>query len=127
VAARTVNAQKHLALALHIYAHEHQGQLPTTFEELKPLLGDVLDPEGTVTGVPLDLLEFHVHGRDVRISEPGLILLREKQARRLPDGTWERIYSLADGSVHRIKRSDGDFSEFEQARTGTPANAPKRP
>jgi RNA polymerase sigma factor (sigma-70 family) len=123
----TVNAQKHLSLALHAYANEHQGQLPTTFEDLKPLLGGALDPDGTVVGIPLDLFEFHIHGRDVRISEPGLILLREKQARRLPDGAWERTYTLAGGSVRRIKRPDGNFSEFEQAGTGTPANAPKQP
>lgn len=127
VAVQTVNAQKHLGLALQVYAIEHQGQLPTSIEELKPILGDVLDPDGMVSGVPLDLFEFHVHGRAVGLSEPEKILLREKQARRLPDGTWERIYSLADGSVHRVKRPDGDFSEFEKARTGTQDNAPKRP
>ena len=127
VAIRTVNAQKHLSLALQVYANEHHGQLPSTLEELMPLLGDVLDREGAVAGVPLELFEFHVHARDVRLSEPGMILLREKQARQLPDGTWERIYSLADGSVHRIQRPDGDFSGFEQARTATPANAPRRP
>ena len=127
VAIRTVNAQKHLSLALQVYANEHQGRFPTTFEELMPLLGDVIDREGAVAGVPLELFEFHVHARDVRLSEPGMILLREKQARQLPDGTWERIYSLADGSVHRIQRPDGNFSEFEQARTATPANAPRRP
>ena len=127
VAVRTVNAQKHVGMALQVYATEHGGQLPSTFEELKPILGDALDPEGTVKGIPLELFEFHIHGSDVRVLEPGMILLREKQARKLPDGTWERIYSLADGSVHRIKRPDGDFSEFEKARTATTENAPKRP
>ncbi len=122
---RIVNAQKHLALAAHIYSNEHQERLPTTFEELKPLLGDALNPDGTVTGVSLDLLEFHPHERNIQRFEPQLILLREKQARRLPDGTWERIYGLCDGSVQRINRADGDFSEFELAGTATAANAPK--
>lgn len=92
---------------------------------MKPLLGDVLDENGEVNGVPLDLFEFHPHEREIGLSEPGLTLLREKQARRLPDGTWERIYSLADGSVQRINRANGDFSDFERGRTATPANAPR--
>jgi hypothetical protein len=125
VALRTIHAQKHLALALHVHAAEHQGRLPTRVEELKLLLGDVLDQNGEVNGVSLDLFEFHPHEREIGLSEPGLILLREKQARRLPDGTWERIYSLADGSVQRISRANGDFSDFEMGRTATQANAPR--
>lgn len=125
VATRTVNAQKHLALAAHVYSMEHQDRLPTTFEELKPLLGEALSPDGTVAGVSFDLLEFQPHERDIYGFEPRLILLRERNARQLPDGTWERIYSLADGSVHRKKRSNGDFGDFEREGTGTLGNAPK--
>lgn len=125
VATRTVNAQKHLALAAHVYSMEHQDRLPTTFEELKPLLGEALNPDGTVAGVSFDLLEFQPHERDIYRFETRLILLRERNARQLPDGTWERIYSLSDGSVHRIKHSNGDFGDFEREGTGTLGNAPK--
>jgi RNA polymerase sigma factor (sigma-70 family) len=125
VATRTVNAQKHLALAAHLYSRDHQERLPTTFEELKPLLGDALNLDGTVAGVSFDLLEFQPHERDIYRFETSLILLRERNARQLPDGTWERIYSLADGSVHRFKGASGDFSDFEREGTGTLGNAPK--
>jgi RNA polymerase sigma factor (sigma-70 family) len=132
VATRTVNAQKHLALAAKVYSIQHQDRLPTTFEELKPflgealnILGEALSPDGTVAGVSFDPLEFQPHERDIYGFEPRLILLRERNARQLPDGTWERIYSLADGSVHRKKRSNGDFSDFEREGTGTLGNAPK--
>lgn len=45
--------------------------------------------------------------------------------RRLPDGTWECIYCLIDGSAHRVNRAHGNFSDFELERTATAANAPK--
>jgi hypothetical protein len=78
-------------------------------------------------GVPADLFEFFPQERMISEGEPQMILFREKSARRLPDGAWERVYCMADGSVQWIHRDDGDFSEFEQAGTATPANAPKRP
>ncbi len=110
VAVRTVNAQKHLGLALHVDAIAHQGQLPTSIEELKPILGDVLDPDGMVTGVPLELFEFHVHGRAVGISEPEKILLREKQARRhlgtnlQPGGRFRAPHQTARRGLQRVRK-----------------------
>jgi hypothetical protein len=117
-------AQRHLALAVRMYFGDHQQRLPTKLEELHAYLKDTLGTDGTVKGVSLDLLEFHDHEREVAGFEPRLILMRERHARRLPDGTWERIYSLMDGSVQRVKRANGDFSDFELAGTATVANAP---
>ncbi len=45
----------------------------------------------------------------------------------MPDGTWERIYTYADGSVQTVANPDGDFSQIEREGTGTAANAPKKP
>ena len=56
---------------------------------------------------------FPLHERLVSESEEQMILFREKVPRRLADGTWECIYCLIDGSVHRINRAHGNFSDFE--------------
>jgi hypothetical protein len=45
----------------------------------------------------------------------------------MPDGTWQRIYCLADGSVQVRNGPTDDFSAFEREGTGTAANAPRRP
>jgi len=34
-----------------------------------------------------------------------------------PNGTWNRIYILADGSVQTVSSETGDFSEFERKHT----------
>lgn len=123
---RIVNAMKSLGLAARVFATENADRFPTRFEDMKNEMG--LTSEGNFPGgVPADLFEFFPQERMISEGEPQMILFREKSARRLPDGAWERVYCMADGSVQWIHRDDGDFSEFEQAGTATPANAPKRP
>ncbi len=123
---RIINALKNLGLAARIFSTDHQDRLPTTFEEMKTELSGVVAADGTLPGgVSLDLLEYHPHDRTVSEFEPQMILFREKAPRRLPNGTWERIYCLCDGSVHRVNRASGDFSDFELEGTATAANAPK--
>ena len=123
---KVINAMKNLGLAARIFATDNADRFPTTFEDMKIEMG--LTPEGNLPGgIPAELFEFFPHERIISEVEPQMILFREKAARHLPDGTWERVYCLADGSVQRISRADGNFDEFEREGTGTPANAPKRP
>jgi hypothetical protein len=125
---KIIKTMKNLGLAARIFSTDHEDRLPTTLGEIKGEVDSLAAAEGTwPDGVPLELFEFFPHERLVSAREPQLILFHEKSARRLPNGTWERIYCLTDGSVQRINRPDGDFSEFELARTATRANAPKRP
>lgn len=125
---KIIKTMKNLGLAARIFSTDHEDRLPTTLDEIKGEVDSLAAAEGTwPNGVPLELFEFFPHERLVSAREPQLILFHEKSARRLPNGTWERIYCLTDGSVLRINRPDGDFREFELARTATRANAPKRP
>jgi RNA polymerase sigma factor (sigma-70 family) len=124
---KMIVAMKNLGLAVRIFSTDHQNQLPSTFEEMKTEI-EGLSPDGNLPGgVPLELFEFFLHQRAISQSEPQMILFQEKRPRRLPNGTWECIYCLIDGSVLRINRPEGDFSEFELPRTATPANAPGKP
>jgi len=129
--ARIVNALKQLGLAAISFAYcrpdQKRGLFPTSFEQMSKEVESLArsGPDGTVGGVSLELLEFHPHERTVDPSERQMILIREKAPRHLPNGTWERIYCLFDGSVQRINRDNGDFDDFELERTATAANAPQ--
>ena len=120
-----VNALKNLGLAARIFSTDHADRLPTTFDEMRNEMG--LAADGTFPGgISPDLFEFFSHERPISEREPQLILFREKVARRLPDGNWERSYCLTDGSVQRLHNDHGDFSQYEQVGTATLANAPKQ-
>lgn len=110
--------------AARIFSVDNQYRLPTSFDEFRaeiPLAAD-----GTLPGgIGLDQFEFFPHDRAISEAEANLIFFREKAARQLPDGTWERNYCLLDGSVQTLKNSTGDFSAFEAERKGTATNAPQ--
>ncbi len=128
-ATKIVDAMKKLGVAARIFATDNQDRLPTTFEEFESVLAGFPSADDILRGGVLrELLEFFPdHERAISEAEPQMILFHEKRPRRLPNGTWERIYCLTDGSVLRINRPEGDFSEFELPRTATPANAPEKP
>ena len=120
------NAMKYMGLAARVYSSEHKGAFPTTFEEIREELP--LNAEGKINGgISTNQFEFFSHDRLISEEDSALILFQEKSPRRLPDGTWERIYCLADGSVQLIPSPQPDFGEFERTRKGTAANAPKKP
>jgi hypothetical protein len=49
-----------------------------------------------------------------------MVELRERLARQAPDGTWQRIYGFADGSVQTATSYDGNFDAWEKANTYSP-------
>lgn len=124
---QVIDALKHVGLAAHVFSMDNQDRrLPTSFDEFRNEIE--LAEDGTFPGgIGLDQFEFFPHERAISMGEPTLILFREKAARQLPDGTWERNYCLLDGSVQTLTNTDGDFSAFESGRKGTAANAPKGP
>jgi hypothetical protein len=54
------------------------------------------------------------------MDHPQMVELRERMARQAPDGTWSRIYGLADGSVHIATSYDGNFEAWEKVNTEMP-------
>lgn len=125
---KIVNAMKYMGLAAKMYSVDHKGTFPKTFDEMRTELSGDMDTDGNFKGgVSLHQFEFHPHERTISEEEPTMILFQEKSPRRLPDGTWQRIYCLADGSVQTKTLSQPDFSEFEREGKGAAANAPKKP
>jgi len=110
---KTVEAMKHLGLAARIFATDHQDKFPASFEDMKNELGEKLWGNQS-----LDQFEFMPHERVINETEPDLILFREKEPRRLPDGTWTRAYTMADGSVQQRASDTPDFSAWERDHIG---------
>ena len=124
--ASVVDTGMDLVLAARTYSVDHKGRLPTTFDELRNETN--LRPDGPLNGrVSLELFEFFPHERVISDAEEMMILFREKAARQLPDGTWQRVYGFVGGGVAAPRSETGDFKDFEREGTGTAANAPKKP
>jgi len=49
-----------------------------------------------------------------------MTVFRERLARQAPDGTWQRAYGFADGSVQIATSYDGNFDAWEKANTYIP-------
>jgi hypothetical protein len=49
-----------------------------------------------------------------------MLMLRELTPRQAPDGTWERVYGLADGSVQTISGNERNFVDYEKQHSPPP-------
>lgn len=110
---KTINYMKHLGLAARIHANDNQHHFPNSFEQISKILGDSLP-----AGLSMDRFEFYPQLRPVMETEPQLILFHEKEPRKLPDGRWEKVYGMADGSVQTARSDTRDFSKWEQESGG---------
>ena len=108
-----VDEMKHLGLAARIFSTDNGGRYPKTFADMKNELAGKF-PEGT----GLDRFEFVEHEREVSVREPQLIVFREKEPRRLPNGKWTKAYTFADGSVQNVEQDTPDFTEWEKPYIG---------
>jgi RNA polymerase sigma factor (sigma-70 family) len=107
-----VDDLKLLGLAARLWATDNHDSFPPTFESMTNELAKGPDLQHFV-----EPYEFMRHEKPIVITEPQMILFREKQPRHLPSGNWERLYTLADGSVQRTTSDTDDFSEFESQHT----------
>ncbi len=94
-------------MAWRIFAQEHNNRLPESLAQLKDYGGGILDTNWEM-----------VSGGDWgSIRNPSAtILLREKESRHGPDGTFIKAYTFADGRAQLETSSDGDFTTLEQQR-----------
>ena len=118
---KRVDDLKRLGFAAMLWARDNGEQLPATLRDMTNQIGTNVDFETFV-----EPYEFFQHARPVTRTDPNVILFREKQPRQLPNGTWTRVYTLADGSVQQISSATGDFSDWERQHT-LPPDAPAAP
>jgi hypothetical protein len=116
----TVETLKILALDFKVYAADHNDQYPTNFDQwIQSSSRFVFTNFPGGTG--LDNFEF-VNAGLVNASTPDKIMLRERFPRKNPQGKWQRVYSLASGSVRIRTSDDGNFDAFEQQHMVSPTN-----
>jgi Sigma-70, region 4 len=111
----TINALKEVGLAMRIYAGDHNNQYATNFDQLAYALV-VTNFEGNIS---LGAFEFMNVGL-VDDTMPQMIISRERNPRRTPDGIWEREYGLADGSVQTQSSDNGNFDSYERQHSPQP-------
>lgn len=107
---RRVKDMKNIGLATRVWATDNDGKLPRTFQDLT----NELALAGADLEAFIEPYEFVEHGRAISISDSNLILFRERNPRKLPNGGWQRAYTMMDGSVQQVGSETGDFSEWER-------------
>ena len=105
----TINALKQVGLAMRIFAGDNNDQYPTNFNQILNVLGTTNFP-GNISLDALELVNIGVANEKF----PQMIASRERVPRQKPDGSWERIYLLADGSVQTQTSQDGNFDAYEK-------------
>ena len=113
---KAINDIKQVSLACRIFAADHNNEFPTNFDQITLELGSM--PTNS-----LGNFEF-MNAGTINEKYPQMIAFRERVSRQALDGSmWNRIYALADGSVHVAKSADGNFDAWEkQNTTALPAN-----
>jgi RNA polymerase sigma factor (sigma-70 family) len=114
----SINAMKEVGLAMRVYSNDNGGQFPTNLLQLTGELGPWTN-SWTIGGIDLWGFDFANAGA-VSLDHPNMVALRERLARQAPDGTWQRIYGFADGSVQTATSYDGSFDAWEKVNTYSP-------
>ncbi len=91
----------HWLRALSRYAEDNQGRFPASFEQVTSIYAKNSGKLGT--NISPDEFEIVFQGSLDSLTNPGdVIVLRERQPRRVGEGRWSRIYGMADGSVQQM-------------------------
>jgi RNA polymerase sigma factor (sigma-70 family) len=105
---QSINDAKMVGLAMRIWAGDNNDQYPTNFDDMTNELGGVTNETHFK-----ETFEF-VNAGVANEQYPQMLMLREITPRQSPDGKWERVYGLADGSVWTETSSDGNFDAYEK-------------
>jgi RNA polymerase sigma factor (sigma-70 family) len=106
----TVNAAKQIGLAFYNYAEKNNNQFPTNLAQLTNELGNA---PNFGNGMTLDNFEM-VNAGKASDASAWSILLRERNPRQSPQGLWQRVYLMSDGSAQVAIAPDGNFDTWEQ-------------
>jgi RNA polymerase sigma factor (sigma-70 family) len=112
VAIDKMTYEKNWALALILYASEHEEQLPKTLDDAAKHLPD----EAKKLNYTTDQIELVAQGDWTKFKNPaGTILLRERPQFTTvrPDGSATRAYAFLDGHSEIHKADNGDFTAWE--------------
>jgi RNA polymerase sigma factor (sigma-70 family) len=109
--------------AFMAFADKNGNQFPTSFDQARPFLSEEpswgLSPEEAAALANLKPEQFEIlySGPAANIASPSqVIVLREKQPRRYPDGDWGRAYGFADGHSEIHNSADGNYDAWEKPK-----------
>src|SRR5437773_6001415 len=110
---RTMDDARHLSSAVRNYAREHQGEFPSTFDQVGPYLnvGFYKDYEAPQTN-QFEMVYQGSLSELTNVPLQAVALIREQRAWPTPRGQRARIYVMAAGEV-RVAESDDNFHSWE--------------
>jgi hypothetical protein len=106
-----------LAEALTSYATAHQGQFPSSFDEVVGRLPKEPGLSGT------NEFEIVYHGTWDQITNiplPSVALIRDRQTWQAPSGKMARVYGMV-GGIGQIVESDDNFEAWEAEHIVVPS------
>jgi hypothetical protein len=121
-----VNNLKVWGLDFHIYASQHDGQFPESWEQalaVSQKRASMKDPAAfdAYMNELTNHFELVYRGALSAIPKPGeTLVFMEKQARLSPKGEWVKVYGFADGSVQVRAQPEEDFKAWEQQHVFKP-------
>lgn len=113
-----LNYPKAWIMAFSLYADQNQGQFPTNFDQAVSFLPDQARNQ---TNLAPDQFEIVYQGALNDLTNPrSIIVIREKEARQSPDGSWNKAYGFADGHSEVHRAPDGNFGPWEDQHLQKP-------
>ncbi len=103
--ARMINYAKLIGVAFRTYAENNNNKYPTSLAQL--------DLTNLGTNFQPDTFEMANAGK-VSDPSPWSIVLREQNPRLSPQGLWQRVYLMSDGSAQVAIQPGGNFDAWEQ-------------
>jgi len=113
---------KVLTMPLLLYASDHDGQLPATFEMAASSFSQAfqMDPflpsESELWKASEEFEIVYRGSRKDLTNAASTILIRERQARQRPDGQWEKAYGFGDGHGEVRVEASNNFEPWERQR-----------
>jgi hypothetical protein len=125
-----LNDARVLTSALKHYANEHQGQFPSSLDQVTGYLPPPLDSnsrfdaDAPLSGTNDFEIVYQGTTNDLGNIPPRRVaLIRERQPWLTPDGKWARAYGFADGGAETVV-SDDNFQSWDALHVVPPPASP---
>ena len=113
-----MNTSRNWMMAFVLYAGDHGGQMPTSFDQAMGYLGEDHKSETLLT---TNVFEIVYQGTRDGIANPSsTIVLRETTPNQSADGSYFKAYGFSDGHSEIHKFVDGNIADWEAARIVKP-------
>src|SRR5439155_20400120 len=116
---------KDFLLAFVLYSLVNQDRFPASFDQAARYFPEAFDADPVLDDLAqftqvTNQFEIVYRGSPRALTNAGnVIVLREKQARQWPEGTWSRAYGFADGHSETHSSADGNFDAWEKEHAAT--------